>query len=386
MSTPAILTIFCRVVDNYGDIGVCWRLARSLAQRGVYQLHLWVDDLVSFQTICPEISVNIQQQCINQIVVHHWHDDADFTVAVSSRVLIEAFACELPASLQAALALRWRETGQQAVWLNLEYLSAESWVEDCHALCSVQAQTGLRKYFFFPGFSEKTGGLLYEAEVLASLSDFQQQPQEQQDFLRKLGVVWRPEAQRISLFCYPPAPLLALLGLAQKQNLALQILLAEGVASAQIEQFTGMRLRAGQRWQSGALSIECLPFITQTDYDFLLASCDANLVRGEDSFVRAQLVAKPMLWHIYPQQELAHIEKLTAFMQRYLAGIACSELRTELEQLFLAWNAQAELPESSWDLLLNQPVWTEMAQQWQRKITLNGDLSTRLLQFIEKIG
>ena len=26
--------LFCRVIDNHGDLGVCWRLARDLAARG----------------------------------------------------------------------------------------------------------------------------------------------------------------------------------------------------------------------------------------------------------------------------------------------------------------------------------------------------------------
>ena len=40
--------IFCTVVDNYGDIGVCWRLARQLAAEHGFAVRLWVDDLASF--------------------------------------------------------------------------------------------------------------------------------------------------------------------------------------------------------------------------------------------------------------------------------------------------------------------------------------------------
>ncbi len=380
------LSIFCRVVDNFGDIGVCWRLARSLAQRSDYQLHLWVDDLPSFQKICPGLQLALAHQELGDITIHHWHEQADFSAAFDSAVLIEAFACDLPASLQDALAQAWRSNGLQPVWLNLEYLSAEPWVEECHAMCSVQAQTGLRKYFFFPGFTAKTGGLIFEPEQCQALLAFSENKSAQQEFLRRLGLTIRPEAQRVSVFCYADAPLLRLLELARQQQRQLQVLVAEGVASTQIAQFTGANLRAGQRWQEAGLSIECLPFIKQTDYDYLLASCDCNLVRGEDSFVRAQLVAKPMLWHIYPQQELAHIEKLQAFLQHYLADLAVGAQRDQCQQLFLAWNGQAVLPENSWDLLLNPSVWLKLALSWQRKISLNGDLTLRLLQFIEKIG
>ena len=50
--------IFCRVVDNYGDIGVCWRLARRLAQVPGWRPRLWVDDLRAFARIQPGLDRN----------------------------------------------------------------------------------------------------------------------------------------------------------------------------------------------------------------------------------------------------------------------------------------------------------------------------------------
>ena len=38
--------VFVRVIDNYGDVGVCWRLACGLAARGE-QVRLWLDDLTA---------------------------------------------------------------------------------------------------------------------------------------------------------------------------------------------------------------------------------------------------------------------------------------------------------------------------------------------------
>ena len=40
--------IFCTVIDNYGDIGICWRLARQLRVDDGQRVRLWVDDLTSF--------------------------------------------------------------------------------------------------------------------------------------------------------------------------------------------------------------------------------------------------------------------------------------------------------------------------------------------------
>ena len=46
------ITILCKVVDNFGDIGVAWRLCRRLAQiQSKYKICLVVDDLEAFSKI-----------------------------------------------------------------------------------------------------------------------------------------------------------------------------------------------------------------------------------------------------------------------------------------------------------------------------------------------
>ena len=47
----------------------------------------------------------------------------------------------------------------------------------------------------------------------------------------------------------------------------------------------------------------------------MLAACDFNLVRGEDSFVRAQWAARPLLWAAYRQDQEAHLDKLSAWLE-----------------------------------------------------------------------
>ena len=44
--------IFCKVIDNYGDMGVCWRLAADLASRA-HRVRLWVDDLAALSWMAP---------------------------------------------------------------------------------------------------------------------------------------------------------------------------------------------------------------------------------------------------------------------------------------------------------------------------------------------
>lgn len=380
------ISIFCRVVDNFGDIGVCWRLAQSLSQKSALPIHLWVDDLHSFHKLCAGLNPLLAQQTVQNIEVCHWTDQADFSAALDAAVIIEAFACDLPASLQSRMADSFRQHRTQAAWINLEYLSAEAWVDSCHAMVSTQAQTGLRKYFYFPGFSAKTGGLLFEPAHIQALQQFQQDTLAQHNFLARLGVPVRGGAKRVSLFCYPDAPVLAWLQHLQGSARPLQIFVAQGVASRQLQDFTGVELQAGMRWQAGELSIECLPFIDQADYDYLLACCELNLVRGEDSFVRAQLLGLPMLWHIYPQEEQAHEVKLRAFLNVYLAEARETKAAQALERLFCAWNKLQKLDLGDLDYLLDHPETRAIAQVWQRKILQNGDLASRLLQFIEEIG
>ena len=111
--------IFCTVIDNFGDIGVCWRLARQLAQEHGHAVRLWVDDLASFSRLAPEIDVTATHQRLAGVDVHTWDPkpEAPFEPVTPHDVVIEAFACHLPEPLQAAMAAADRKP----IWINLEY-------------------------------------------------------------------------------------------------------------------------------------------------------------------------------------------------------------------------------------------------------------------------
>ena len=174
--------IFCSVVDNYGDIGVTWRLARQLVAEHQVPVRLWVDDLQAFVPLCPEADASAAQQWQQGVDVRLW--PKDWQPVEAADVVIEAFACTLPDDyLQ---AIKARKT--PVLWLNLEYLSAEDWVSGCHGLASLRSD-GLKRTFFFPGFEAGTGGLLREADLLARRRAFEQDPHAKQSFLRSLGVV-----------------------------------------------------------------------------------------------------------------------------------------------------------------------------------------------------
>ena len=272
--------IFCTVVDNFGDIGVTWRLARQLVAEHGVAVRLWVDDLRAFERLCPEIDTARSEQWQQGVQVRHWPKDWPSTEAAD--VVIAAFACQLPSAYMDAMA----ERQVTPLWMNLDYLSAEGWVIGCHGLPSVKYKQ-VQKYFFFPGFQEGTGGLLREAGLLERRRQFQQDGAAQQAFLRGLGVEREPGARLISLFAYENAGLASWFDAMATDTRPWQVLVPEGRILGDVERWAGIDgLGAGALYCRGALTVQVLPFVRQDEYDQLLWCCDFNAVRGEDSFVR----------------------------------------------------------------------------------------------------
>jgi uncharacterized repeat protein (TIGR03837 family) len=378
MTTLRRLDLFCRVVDNYGDIGICWRLARQLVHEHGLSVTLFVDDLLSFQRICPEVDVSAEHQQVAGVTVRHWRDqDGVYTQADVADIVVEFFAVDLPPAYLSAMAA----CEPRPVWFNLEGLTAEAWVEGCHRLTSPHPQLKLMKHFFFPGFTDKTGGLLREAELTQQRLQF-----EPSIFLRQLGLTPAEiAATKVSLFCYPHAPVAALFEAWQQGGAPITCLVPEGVASDAVRDFIGGEGKAGEVATRGALTLRVLPFVPQPDYDKLLWACDLNFVRGEDSFVRAQWADKPFIWHIYPQEENLHHKKLRAFLQRYAAGLPA------LADFSLYWNGVPARQQTGGAPTLLPTLWAGLAAErgaavvhaagWHQQMLANGDLATNMLSF-----
>ncbi|MFQ6593317.1 MULTISPECIES: elongation factor P maturation arginine rhamnosyltransferase EarP [Pseudomonas] len=368
--------IFCSVVDNYGDIGVTWRLARQLVVEHGCEVCLWVDDLRAFERMCPEIDVRSPQQWQDGVEVRDW--PADWPGAPSADVVIAAFACQLPPAYMEAMAERERVP----LWMNLDYLSAEEWVVGCHRLPSVKFK-GVQKYFFFPGFRSGTGGLLREAGLLEQCQAFQQDVPAQRQFLQTLGVFPATDARLISLFAYENAGLASWLDVLATDGRATHLLVPEGRILGDVQRWLGLEgLAAGDIHQRAALTVQVLPFVRQEQYDRLLWCCDFNAVRGEDSFVRAQWAGRPMLWHIYRQDEDIHLDKLDAFLQLYTAALSPAA-SAAVVTLWQAWNADGDMAQS-WKMLLEHwPEVNQHAQTWCLEQGLQADLATALVQFYE---
>jgi uncharacterized repeat protein (TIGR03837 family) len=342
--------VFCKVIDNHGDIGVCWRLACNLALRG-QAVRLWIDDASALAWMAPGGHPGVQ--------VGPWTADSVFPA--SGDVVVEAFGCDLPEGVVAQMAAR----AQPPRWINLEYLTAEAYAERAHRLPSPVLSgpgAGLVKHFFYPGFTPRTGGLLREPGLLERQSRF-----DRRAWLRGMGL--DPEAARtVSLFCYEPGALPDLLQQLERGPEPTQLLVTAGRATAAVRaQLAGKP----DSHPGPMLSVAYLPLLTQHDYDHLLWSCDFNFVRGEDSLVRALWAGRPFAWQIYPQHDDAHHAKLHAFL-------AWLDAPPSLQRFHDGWSGIAPgLPP------LDFEGWRICVQDARERLLRQDDLATQLLRFVQ---
>lgn len=366
--------IFCQVIDNYGDIGVCWRLAKQLAGEYGLKVRLFVDELAAFEQICPAAKLS-QTPFVEGVEIQPWQ--ASYTVSEPADVVIEAFACELPN--------RYRQTMRQQtaapVWINLEYLSAEDWVDGCHQLASIAPDSGLKKTFFFPGFTAKTGGLIRENNLDSRKAAFESQ---KTAFLQNLGL---PEQARedllISLFCYENPALASLVSAWQQASHPVTVIVPEGKAVLALQALLPQPMTIGTPLVMGSLRLLAIPFLSQTEYDHLLWSCDINFVRGEDSLVRGIWAEKPLVWHIYQQEENAHLAKLDAFLAKHLVH-ANEAFGAALRELWWQWNIGGDCSASWVGCLEKREQWTDTARKHTAELKSLGNLAAKLVQFCEK--
>jgi uncharacterized repeat protein (TIGR03837 family) len=343
--------IFCRIVDNFGDIGVCWRLAKQLAHEHGLQVRLFVDDLQVASKIIPIINFNKNIQLIDNIEIIKFNYEAE-----PAEVVIEAFACGLPESYQ-------KQMTETTIWVNLEYLSAENWVADFHAKHSKIGK--LTRHFYFPGFNENTGGLIREADIVGCHSDFCRNDE---------------SALKVSLFCYANAPLEALFHALSRgaQKVAVYAPLTDALQI--IAPFFGQKtFNAGDVLSKNQLTLSVLPFLKQAEYDALLRDCDLNFVRGEDSWVRAIWAGKPFIWQPYVQSENAHITKLNAFLDVFYGG---DKLPCEAHKYWSADRWSDEIWQEYLDNLATIRTTTQVKSQ---QLMQQTDLATKLVDFCMRL-
>ena len=392
MSKLSKWDIFCNVVDNFGDIGVCWRLACNLAERGI-SVRLWVDDVSPLAWMAPTGHAHIEViDCKNKDFTN-LNQQLKVAKYALGDVLIDTFDCEFAINLIASQAINTPASGINStileqirpVWLNLEYLTAESFAERAHTLPYVHrsgAAQGWTQLYFYPGFNDKTGGLLREVDFFERQKAFDKTAWlaglkfEVSDYSHSESIKPTLSSSRlISLFCYEPVALESLIDQLSNSETPTCLLVTAGRATNAVRTV----LEGKKRLQTAyllpkVLSILYLPQLTQTDYDHLLWSCDLNFVRGEDSLVRAIWAAKPFIWQIYPQHDGVHLVKLDAFL-------GMMDAPESLKIAHQVWNSSANeaiFPD------LELGIWAKSARNLGRKLRLQVDLASSLIAFVEK--
>src|SRR5437899_8923571 len=372
--------IFCKVVDNFGDAGVAWRLARQLSQEHSLAVRLWIDDPRSLARMSPGVDANQDGQFHAGIELRRWRETFAELAPADADVVVEAFGCGLPEAYVNAMTRR----SPAPVWFVLEYLSAESWIDGGHGLPSPHPKLPLTRRFWLPGFTSASGGLLRERGLLESRDAFQRGARARADFWSSLSV---PDSEagecRVSLFCYPHPALPALLDAWADGDDAVSCVVPDGVATGALDAWTGGNVpHAGRPLSRGRLTLHAIPFLSQETYDRLLWACDVNFVRGEDSFVRAQWAARPFVWHIYPQVNEAHRRKLDAFVDRYAAALEPPGA-TAVRRFFHAWNgvAGAEGMDDAWrSFAAARPALAQHAAAWSRQLAALPELASGLVK------
>jgi len=380
MSPSLRWDVFCRVVDNFGDAGVSWRLARQLTHEHGIAVTLWIDDVASLARIVPEVRADVADQAASGIRVRLLSTITP-NVFTLPDVVVEAFGCGLPQAYLDAMT----ERSRPPVWIVLEYLSAEPWIDTSHALPSRHPKLALTRWFWFPGFTTKTGGLLREAGLLEARDAFRADAAARTRMWESLGVVPGRDALTVSLFCYANAALPALLECWAEGDERITVIAPQGIAHADLDRFSGGRVpHAGAPLVRGRLTLAVVPFVDQDAFDRRLWASDFNVVRGEDSFLRAQWAGQPYLWHIYPQEGDAHLTKMDAFLTRAEANLPEAP-RAAQRAFWYAWNTQdPEATAEAWPAYReSMPTLSVLSRAWARALVRRTDLASGLVKYCE---
>lgn len=389
------ITVLCKVVDNFGDIGVVFRLCRALSElKKNLEIRLVVSNLDSFAKISKGIDSTKTFQEFRGWKVFDWNDSALCKKEFSKNppeFILECFQCGRPEWLEELLFSPQFNLNVQIV--NVEYLTAESWADDFHLLKSGTRSAKIKKINFMPGFTKKTGGLILDKNFMCCLSEKKFALNlVKQNLDKKILSEDFSDSFKILIFSYP-------------KNF-------DFLASA-IKEFSFLKkiivfVASGAGADSAKISLKkfkvdfvCLPFMQQEVWDAFLSLMDFSFVRGEDSFSRCCLFGNPFIWNIYPQEEGFHIVKLNAFLQkikipqiekfsflynRNFKASCCPESLEILEEKKLPSELEkinSEMKTEILSLLKNYESLKPEFKKFSNEILKNGNLAENLLSFLE---
>ena len=371
------ITVLCKVVDNYGDIGVCWRMCRRLKKIAPQNnISLVVDNFESFGKIEPRViarsEATWQSIQIEGIDIYNWHDDNKCHNIFSDNdgerlsIILECFQCGRPDWMEKIL---FEEKLERTVHIiMIDYLTAEKYAEDFHCLQSLTRSAKVQKVNFMPGFTEKTGGLIIDDE-------WSQLPE------------WN-EKGPVLVFTY-----------------------TMGVGL--IKDSRSLNNGAGSLRLSKGPLLKPLPFMPQPEWDKMMKQCSALIIRGEESMSRACLSGIPFIWQAYPQSEEYQLVKVKALLERMREHFGEEEFEI-VEKAWMSINSMSlsgltrqshherdsrvkpendsdtkpenDNSEAIRDFLNVRSSLVPYFQSFAQSLRKNGDLCTNLMTFINKIA
>lgn len=357
------IDLFCDVIDNFGDAGVCWRLARLLTKEKGHRVQLFINRPETLQALAPNLNSSNLPQTLGNIVVMHWNECLKCT---PGDVVIETFG------LPAARRIRKENRGKKpSSAMDQSGIPLGRRLGGRMPLPAFASSVSSRaEVLLLPGRHEKTGGIMIEKDLLAAQNAFEQHRSE---FLQNLGL--QQSVFTVFVFCYPEAPLEHFYEALSKDAREVNVLIPKSAAA-------GKWLKLCEDNLSETIHTRVLPMVPQENFDQLLWCADSLIIRGEDSFVRAQLAAKPFIWNIYPQTESTHIKKLKAFASRLTSSYG--ELQPLWLEMNIAWNERPEEIPRLWPQWRNSTEELSIcAQSWRNDLIAIGSLSENLCKFIE---
>lgn len=344
------IDIFCEVIDNYGDVGVSYRLARELKKYyPLKKIRLIID---------KTDELNLIKKNFDNIEIIKFSELNE--QIKTSDLIIECFACNIPCIYME------KAYTESKILINLEYFSSEDWIEDFHLQESFLGKGNLRKFFFMPGISPKSGGLIIDNDFIKRKETVEKN---RSFYLKKFNL---EEGYDLigSIFSYEKnfEELISTLNKLGKKILLL--IMSEKTQRNFIKYFDNVN-------KYDKIQFVKLPFYPYDEYEEILSLCDFNFVRGEDSFARALLLGKPFLWHIYPQTENTHMIKLKSFLNRY-----CPDCK-ELKDSFIRYNSSDDSYEY---FFKNLNKIEEHNKKYSQYLLKNCNLIKNLNNFLENLG
>lgn len=369
-SAPHGALIFCRVIDNFGDAGVTWRLAKRLRDLG-FPTTLVIDSLETLSKLVPTLDPQNPCSTVRNIRIVDWDyyekallNGTDKRIAAPlPDLVLETFGCRLPEVVEKAMC-----DDLNRLYMNLDYLSAEEWVEGSHNIWGLHPSLPIKKLWFFPGFTDKTGGLLIEDDLESRRLAF-----DKEAFLKDMGAL--PNRLTLYFFAYPKNAIDALATAIRAADQSFNLILAPGAASDML---------ATALEDAPNVHLIRAPFVSQEDFDQFMWAADAVIIRGEDSFVRAQLAGTPLLWAIYPTEDKAHEIKLDAWLSRFESMYDKNDVvaREAMDVCARHWVTGKLTPAMFQTWLDALPVQKDAAVKWQQSLLKRGDLARHIAALV----